>query len=101
MKKAKKYSGIVVPAVTPLTKELKLDDRAVEVMFTNFRRSEAQPFILGTTGEAASLPLWLKRDYVLKAAAIKDPGMVLYAGISSNCLEETIAFSKFCFDSGV
>ena len=101
MKKEKKYSGIVVPAVTPLTAALKLDERSVERMFTGFSAYRVQPFILGTTGESASLPLWLKKDYVLKAAAIKNPGMILYAGISSNCVEESVEFSKFCFDNGV
>ena len=101
MKKEKKYSGIVVPAVTPLTSGLKLDEPAVERMFKAFSAYHIQPFILGTTGESASLPLWLKKDYVLKAAAVKKPGMILYAGISSNCMEESVEFAKFCFDNGV
>jgi dihydrodipicolinate synthase/N-acetylneuraminate lyase len=101
MKKEKKYSGIVIPAVTPLTADLKLDERGVEAMFRDFRACQTQPFILGTTGESASLPLGLKKEYVLKASAIKDPGMVLYAGISSNCIEESVELAKFCFDQSV
>jgi 4-hydroxy-tetrahydrodipicolinate synthase len=101
MRKEKKYNGIVVPAVTPLTEDYKLDEDAVENILNNFRRHKSQPFILGTTGESASLPMSIKTAYVKKAAALKQPGDVLYAGVSSNCLEETIEFSKFCFDAGV
>jgi 4-hydroxy-tetrahydrodipicolinate synthase len=101
MKKEKKYKGIVIPAVTPLTAEYKLDENSVENIFRNFRQHGAHPFILGTTGESASLPTSIKTAYVKKAAALKQPGDVLYAGVSSNCMEETVDFSKSCFDAGV
>ena len=101
MKTAKKYSGIVVPAVTPLTVDDKLDHAAVERMFDNFRKHEVYPFILGTTGEASSLPFSLKKDFLQLAGKLKHGGDVLYAGISSNVLAESIALSKHAFDNGV
>ncbi|WP_205510076.1 dihydrodipicolinate synthase family protein [Longitalea arenae] len=97
----KKYKGVVVPAVTPLTARLTLDEGAVERMLANFRKHHVAPFILGTTGEAASLPQQIKQDYLKTAARLKQPGDVLYAGISSNVLEESIAFANRCFDAGV
>lgn len=97
----KKYKGIVVPAVTPLTASLTLDAGAVERMLANFRKHHVAPFILGTTGEAASLPLSVKQEYLQTAARLKQPGDVLYAGISSNVLEESVSFAKSCFDAGV
>ena len=36
MSKEKKYKGIIVPAITPLTKEYKLDENAIEKIFNNF-----------------------------------------------------------------
>jgi dihydrodipicolinate synthase/N-acetylneuraminate lyase len=101
MKKDKKYQGVIVPAVTPLTTDYKLDEAAVEKMFANFYQYAISPFILGTTGESASLPLQVKEAYVRKAAAIKKSTTVLYAGISSNCFSESVDFAKFCFDNGV
>jgi dihydrodipicolinate synthase/N-acetylneuraminate lyase len=101
MKKEKKYNGIVVPAITPLTTDYKLDEGSVENIFRNFRQQHVDAFILGTTGESASLPVSVKTAYIKKAVALKQPGEVLYAGVSSNCLEETVEFSKFCFDAGV
>ncbi len=70
-------------------------------MLNKFRQNHVAPFILGTTGEAASLPQSVKQDYLQTAAGLKKPGDVLYAGISSNVLEESIAFATRCFEAGV
>ena len=101
MKKNKKYYGVIVPAVTPLTSGYKLDKPAVKKIFDHFYRSGASPFILGTTGESASLPYDLKVEYIKEAGKNKKPGTVLYAGISSNVLKESIDFAKLSADNGV
>ena len=101
MQHHKKYKGVVVPTVTPLTANHTLDRRAVERMLDNFRRNNVTPFILGTTGEAASLSQSVKQDFLQTAAGFKKPGDVLYAGISSNVLEESVAFANRCFEAGV
>jgi dihydrodipicolinate synthase/N-acetylneuraminate lyase len=101
MKPKKKYSGVVIPAVTPLTSNYKLDHEAVEKMFNHFYLSRAMPFIIGTTGESASLPYSLKLDYIKTAVKLKEKGTILYAGISSNCLEESVELAKEAFDAGV
>jgi dihydrodipicolinate synthase/N-acetylneuraminate lyase len=99
--KNKKYAGVVVPMITPLTKSHLLDHDAVEKIFENFNTSGVAPFILGTTGESASLSLGMKKEYISKAGKIKKTGAVLYAGVSSNCLEESVELAKHCFDAGV
>lgn len=101
MKTKKKYSGVVIPAVTPLTEEKKIDHGAVERMFDNFHRHGVSPFILGTTGEAASLSQPLKTDFIQLAGRLKKENDVLYVGISSNCVAETISLAKQSFDNGV
>jgi dihydrodipicolinate synthase/N-acetylneuraminate lyase len=101
MKLNKKYGGIVVPAITPLTSDLKLDQEALEKMFTNFWQHDVKPFIMGTTGESASLSLEIKYDYIQTAAKLKKPSDVLYAGISSNCLDESVDLARRCFDAGI
>jgi len=92
----KKYKGIIVPAVTPLTDKLQMDDVAVAKLFALFYQHNIDPFILGTTGEAASLSTQVKKDYVLAAEKNKKMGTVLYAGISSNVLAESIDFAAYC-----
>ncbi len=97
----KKYKGIIVPAVTPLTPDFRLDTAAVETLFQNFYKHEVSPFILGTTGESASLPMAVKSAYLSAAAKNKQSGSILYAGISSNILEESIEFAKQCADNAI
>lgn len=97
----KKYKGIIVPAVTPLTADYKIDQEAVEKMFSNFYQHNVMPFVLGTTGEATSLPLSVKKQYLHAASVNKKKDSVLYAGITSNCVEESVDLAKLCFDEGV
>jgi len=101
MTSQKKYGGVVVPAVTPLTENFSLDKEAVSLMFDNFYKHNCQPFIMGTTGEATSLSGELKTDYLKQAGACKKQGTTLYAGISSNCLADSIEFAKEAHDFGV
>jgi dihydrodipicolinate synthase/N-acetylneuraminate lyase len=96
MSKSKKYTGVIVPAVTPLTEKLQIDENAVAKLFASFYQYNISPFILGTTGESASLSLQLKKDYVLAAGKNKKMGSLLYAGIGSNVLAESIEFASYC-----
>jgi len=81
----KKYTGVIIPAITPLTEKLQIDEAAVSRLFTLFYQHKISPFILGTTGESASLPLQLKKDYVIAAGKNKKMASLLYAGIGSMC----------------
>lgn len=101
MSMKKKYQGVVVPLVTPLTETYRVDVAAVERLITSLRANDAMPFVLGTTGESASLPASVKKAYVDEAARLKSAGTILYAGISSNCLAESVDFANYCFDTGV
>ena len=101
MKKNKKYSGVIIPAITPLTEDHKLDEKAVEKIFRYFYENNTVPFILGTTGESASLPQSIKEAYVKAAGKNKKQGTILYAVISSNVVSQSIEFAKFCADNGV
>ncbi len=101
MKTGKKYSGVVIPAVTPLTTDLKLDHDAAGKMFRFFHNNNVHPFILGTTGEGASVSLAMKKEFVQLAGKLKKDGAILYASISSNALQESIDLAKCSFDNGV
>lgn len=96
MRTNKKYGGIIVPAVTPLTEKFQLDERGVKKIFNLFYQHDIAPFILGTTGEAALLPLQLKKDYVIAAEKNKKMSTMLYAGIGSNVLSESVEFAAYC-----
>jgi dihydrodipicolinate synthase/N-acetylneuraminate lyase len=96
----KKYRGIIAPVVTPLTESYKLDKAAVERIFGMFYEHSISPFILGTTGEFASLSLDLKQKYMRRAGKLKMQDTILYAGISGNCFEESLEFGRFCMHHG-
>jgi dihydrodipicolinate synthase/N-acetylneuraminate lyase len=100
MNKPKRFVGVVIPAVTPVTADHRLDHRAVERLLANFRQYRAMPFILGTTGEAPSLSQPLKQEYIRLAGSLKEEGDVLYTGISSTCLDESVALGRYAFDCG-
>lgn len=101
MKTEKTYSGVVIPAVTPLTADLKLDDDAVAKMFEFFHSNGVHPFILGTTGEGASIPFAMKKKFIRLAGKLKKRGDVLYASVSANAFAESVDLAKYSFDNGV
>src|SRR5687767_5551372 len=96
----KTYKGIVIPVVTPVTNEHRLDGTSVKKIFDHFYRHEAEPFILGTTGEASSLPFSLKTEFLQLAGKIKKADTRLYAGISSNVMAESVSLARHAFDAG-
>jgi 4-hydroxy-tetrahydrodipicolinate synthase len=57
-------------------------------------------FVLGTTGEAASLPMRARRQLARLAAERVAGRCLVYAGIGGNCLEESIAAGRECLAQG-
>lgn len=94
------YSGIAAPAITPLDADGRLDQAAVERLWERFDRHGVDPFILGTTGEAMSLPVGLKTEYIRLAGRLKRPGRQLFAGIGTNCLDDSLALAAKAFEAG-
>ena len=51
----KKFRGVVVPMITPVTKEGRMDTAAAGRIMERFFRNGISPLVLGTTGESASV----------------------------------------------
>ena len=100
MNKTKRYKGVIIPAITPLNADHTLDTIAVDRLFSLFHQHDVLPFILGTTGEAPSLPGLLKKAFIQLAGRLKRAGGLLYTGISSNCLDDSVELARFAFDTG-
>jgi dihydrodipicolinate synthase/N-acetylneuraminate lyase len=100
METQKKYGGVIVPAITPLTAHLQIDGAAVARLFSRFYENNISPFILGTTGEAPSLPVQVKKDYIHAAAINKKEGSLLYVGTGSNVLDTNIELAAFAAANG-
>lgn len=100
MKKAKKYSGVVVPMVTPLTGDLKIDERGVEIIAGNLISNGTTPFVLGTTGESSSMPANLKEQLVRCMVRTAGSKSMIYAGISGNSWQGSVEEGKKYADLG-
>ncbi|PTN09539.1 dihydrodipicolinate synthase family protein [Mangrovibacterium marinum] len=100
MKKNNPYKGVIVPMISPLKDDLSVDKQAVKKIVSNFLKYDVAPFIAGTTGEASSLSFQQKKDLVEATVEVAKGKAVVYAGISSNCLPESIEMAKCFADMG-
>lgn len=97
----KKYSGVIVPMVTPFTDDRKIDQKSVSKLVNHLVANQTMPFILGTTGESASIPEDYRLDFAQNMVENAAQGTMTYIGISGNCLETSIESAKKYFDLGV
>ena len=86
MRVSKKYSGVVIPMVTPVNEKGKIDQDSAIKVFKHLIDSETFPFLLGTTGEAASVPAASKTELFKCVIDTAPENCLVYAGISDNCM---------------
>jgi dihydrodipicolinate synthase/N-acetylneuraminate lyase len=100
MKKPKKYSGVVVPMITPFTATGNIDLSAAGRVVEHIVAGGCSPFVLGTTGESASIPMKGRSEFVRVMVAQTRGRAVAYAGIAGNCFRESVDSAKAYFDLG-
>jgi 4-hydroxy-tetrahydrodipicolinate synthase len=101
MSQPKKYSGVVVPMMTPFTAQHTVDAAAVHTLVNHLIDHQTQPFILGTTGEAASIPFSERKRTVVETVKAVNKRTLLYAGIPGNSLADAVEEGKQYYDLGV
>ena len=101
MKKEKRVAGVIVPMVSPFDDYGKIDKKAIEKIINSFITTGVYPFILGTTGEASSMSISEKKEFVKTAVKVAGNKSKIYSGISSNCFEESVEMAKDFFDLGL
>ena len=84
----KKYCGVVVPMVTPVTPDGKLDTAAVGRIIDSFVKNNVSPLLMGTTGEGNSVSQADARLLVETAVKAADGRVTVYAGLTGNCISE-------------
>lgn len=89
--KTRNHRGVIVPMVTPITADGRLDEPAVDRIVDHLCEGGVQGvFVLGTTGEASSIPGDLRDRLVrLTLERVRNRALV-YAGISANSLPESV-----------
>jgi dihydrodipicolinate synthase/N-acetylneuraminate lyase len=88
------FSGVVVPMVSPFNLDYQVDTEAVQRIVESVVAAGVHGiFVLGTTGESASIDPAHKGRIVSAAGRAVDSQtrrVALYAGISGNCLTESV-----------
>ena len=87
----KKYCGVVVPMVTPVTPDGKLDTAAVVRIIDSFVQNKVSPLLMGTTGEGNSVSQADARLLVETAVRAAKGQIIVYAGLTGNCISEQMA----------
>ena len=96
-----KHDGVIVPMLTPFTAEGRLDEAAAERLVDQLAVHGLHVFVLGTTGESASVPRAQRQRLVDLAKRIAGQRVRVYAGISDNSLEDSIAAGRAYLQAGV
>ena len=96
----KKYKGVVVPMVTPVTKEGRVDVPAVERIIGMFVQNGVAPLLLGTTGEGNSVAKDEAVTLVKSAVRAADHRIFVYAGLTGNCFSEQLAQAEAYHQAG-
>lgn len=90
MKEKYEYNGVIVPMTTPFTPEGQIDEEAAERMASRLADHNIGIFVLGTTGETASIPRRERIKLVEAAMRVARDRVPIYAGIGDNCLSNSI-----------
>ena len=87
----KKYSGVVVPMVTPVTHQGNLDVASVERIIELFSVNGVAPLLMGTTGEGNSVSHSDGLLMVETAVRAAKGRVLIYVGLTGNCFSEQCA----------
>jgi 4-hydroxy-tetrahydrodipicolinate synthase len=101
LKKKVSFNGIMVPTVTPLTDNDTLDVAGLERLIEHTISGGVHSiFILGTTGEFASLSYKLRGEVIRRACKIINGRKPVVVGITDSAFTESLAIAKLAADNG-
>ena len=86
-----KYHGVVVPMVTPVVRDGRLDVEAVGRIVNFFAEHRVSPLLMGTTGEGNSVSQPDGRLFVETAVKAAGGRILVYAGLTGNCFSEQVS----------
>lgn len=95
------YSGVIVPLVTPFTGNGKIDAASLGKIVRYVVKNNCHPFVLGTTGESASIDFNNFSSVATVMVKAADGKCTTYAGVSSNNFSTTLDLARQMKDAGV
>lgn len=96
----KRFSGVVVPMITPLNKDFTVDVVAVERIVALFAENGIHPLVLGTTGESSSIGELESFRLVEAAVKAKAKNQCIYVGLVGNQVDDLIHRGNLYISSG-
>jgi len=96
-----KYSGVIVPMVSPFNDDFSIDQVAVQKLVEFLTTNDIKPFVVGTTGESASMTANQKLNLVKATVQAVNGKQPVFAGISGNSIQTSIEEGKIYSDIGV
>lgn len=91
-----KYGGVVVPMITPVTEDGRLDEPAVDRLVDFLVAGGVDGiFVMGTTGEGTAIPRAYRRRLVERTAARVNGNAKVFAGIGDAHPEEIRAGNDY------
>lgn len=96
-----KTNGVVIPMITPFTRAGKININDSKKVAAHLFEEKVSVLLLGTTGEALSIPDQERIRFV-KAVIEEKPGDVnVFAGISQLCFNNSVKLAHHFFNLGV
>jgi 4-hydroxy-tetrahydrodipicolinate synthase len=101
MQKSTKYKGVIVPMVTPFTENGAIDKTSAQKLINFLLENGTVPFILGTTGECASIPAD-QRDILVKVLIEnKREKVPLISGVNGLTFADTVTEANKYLEWGI
>jgi 4-hydroxy-tetrahydrodipicolinate synthase len=99
--RAKPLCGIIPPMVTPLRERDALDEAGLERLIEHILAGGVHGlFILGTTGEAASLSYRLRRELIERTCRTVAGRVPVLVGVTDTAHVESLALARHAADAG-
>lgn len=94
MSSLKQHRGVMVPMSTPFTSTGQLDEAAAARMVERLAAHRLGVFVLGTTGEAPSIPFADRQRLVEIAVKVAAGRVLVYGGIGSDCVPDSVKMAR-------
>lgn len=96
------FEGVITPMVTPLLNRETIDLESLEKLIDHLVSGGVDGiFLMGTTGEGASMSYRMRRELIRKSVEFADGRVPVLAGISDCCIEEALNIAHYAKECGV
>jgi len=97
---ADRYCGVIVPLLTPIRVDGRIDEAAAERLVDHVVGAGGHPFVLGTTGEGASVSREMGEVLLRRVVGHTAGRATVYAGVSTNALGNAVETGRRYLELG-